>query len=775
MSLNIKNKRSAVAGSTPTPAQLEDGEIGVNYNSTDPALYIKDSTGTVVRIAGDGAVGTTPADATTTSKGVVQLADAAAVTAGTAGRVVDAAQLKVVADSVAAEDLWDRSGTELTPKTAGDDVFTSGDVKVGNTTASPNISLNADGSAEFASDLTGDKRLIVKGRGSNANVGFGLFETGAGLGPSISTGGLARDIEFYTGNGSTTVLHTTFKADLSSEFKGDMKIGGTLPASPNISLNADGSAAFVGGVESAGGDITNNSLIQLGTGTSNKAGIKLFTDKTLPGTAGITAQINASDGSATFAGSISGSASLLVGTNKTIDSTQDSNGLNFNNSLGQLSIFGSSTANTLFRCVKSNGAGGASETVNIKADGTTLIGGTLPASPNISLDASGTGTFAGDVVASNPATSGQSLLGKHGALLITRVTSNTDKCIRLTSGGVEKVAILANGSAEFAGDMKIGGTLPASPNIELKADGSASFKSQAVNIDTSGRLLVGTSSNTDNYGLQVDSANGNVAQFTRYGTDGASIAIGSSRGTQGAKTALGNNDYGGLVTFKGYDGSNFQTLAWLGGVCDGQAPASGDSPGLLVFSTTAAGSNTPTPRMTIKEDGVVAINASDSPNGEVLFASSSVSTSGAAAFRVSPTSGTYPAVIFYDGINTDCGSIDVDTTANTTAYTTSSDYRLKQDVEPLVGSIDRVLQLKPCKWNWVNSPETKGEGFLAHEAQAVVPESVTGTKDAVDDDGNPVYQGIDQSKLVPLLTAALQEALAKIETLEAKVAALEAA
>jgi hypothetical protein len=280
---------------------------------------------------------------------------------------------------------------------------------------------------------------------------------------------------------------------------------------------------------------------------------------------------------------------------------------------------------------------------------------------------------------------------------------------------------------------------------------------------------VGTSSNTDNYGLQVDSANGNVAQFTRYGTDGASIAIGSSRGTQGAKTALGNNDYGGLVTFKGYDGSNFQTLAWLGGVCDGQAPASGDSPGLLVFSTTAAGSNTPTPRMTIKEDGVVAINASDSPNGEVLFASSSVSTSGAAAFRVSPTSGTYPAVIFYDGINTDCGSIDVDTTANTTAYTTSSDYRLKQDVEPLVGSIDRVLQLKPCKWNWVNSPETKGEGFLAHEAQAVVPESVTGTKDAVDDDGNPVYQGIDQSKLVPLLTAALQEALAKIETLEQRL------
>ena len=63
---------------------------------------------------------------------------------------------------------------------------------------------------------------------------------------------------------------------------------------------------------------------------------------------------------------------------------------------------------------------------------------------------------------------------------------------------------------------------------------------------------------------------------------------------------------------------------------------------------------------------------------------------------------------------------------------------------------------------------------MAHEAQEIVPECVTGIKDAVDDDGNPVYQGIDQSKLVPLLTAALQEAIGRIETLEAEVTALKA-
>jgi hypothetical protein len=117
------------------------------------------------------------------------------------------------------------------------------------------------------------------------------------------------------------------------------------------------------------------------------------------------------------------------------------------------------------------------------------------------------------------------------------------------------------------------------------------------------------------------------------------------------------------------------------------------------------------------------------------------------------------------------GSISVTTTA--TAFNTSSDYRLKENVVPLIGAVDRLNQLQVHRFNFIADPDKTVDGFIAHEAQAVVPECVTGTKDAVDADGNPVYQGIDQSKLVPLLTAALQEAIGRIETLEAKVAALE--
>jgi hypothetical protein len=117
------------------------------------------------------------------------------------------------------------------------------------------------------------------------------------------------------------------------------------------------------------------------------------------------------------------------------------------------------------------------------------------------------------------------------------------------------------------------------------------------------------------------------------------------------------------------------------------------------------------------------------------------------------------------------GSISV--TASATAYNTSSDYRLKENVVPLDGAITRLNQLPVHRFNFIADPDTVVDGFIAHEAAAIVPESVTGEKDAEDENGDPVYQGIDQSKIVPLLTAALQEAIAKINALEARIAALE--
>jgi hypothetical protein len=111
------------------------------------------------------------------------------------------------------------------------------------------------------------------------------------------------------------------------------------------------------------------------------------------------------------------------------------------------------------------------------------------------------------------------------------------------------------------------------------------------------------------------------------------------------------------------------------------------------------------------------------------------------------------------------GSIVVNTSA--TAYNTSSDYRLKENVVPIENAVARIDNLNPVRFNFIADPSHTVDGFLAHEVTPVVPEAITGEKDAVDEEGNPVYQGIDQSKLVPLLVAAVQELSARVAALEA--------
>jgi hypothetical protein len=101
-----------------------------------------------------------------------------------------------------------------------------------------------------------------------------------------------------------------------------------------------------------------------------------------------------------------------------------------------------------------------------------------------------------------------------------------------------------------------------------------------------------------------------------------------------------------------------------------------------------------------------------------------------------------------------------------TSYLTSSDHRLKENVVELTGATDRLKQLEPKRFNFIVDADNTVDGFLAHEVQAVVPEAVDGTHNEVDDDGNPVYQGIDQSKLVPLLVATIKELEARITALE---------
>ena len=143
-------------------------------------------------------------------------------------------------------------------------------------------------------------------------------------------------------------------------------------------------------------------------------------------------------------------------------------------------------------------------------------------------------------------------------------------------------------------------------------------------------------------------------------------------------------------------------------------------------------------------------------------------------------------LIYFKAAGSAIGEIKQDGDGTIT-YADSSDYRLKENIVDISDGITRLKQLKPRRFNFKSKPGYTKDGFIAHELQTVVPESVNGAKDEVvtadskanipqledKEIGDPVYQTVDKSRIIPLLTAALQEAVSKIETLEAKVAALE--
>jgi len=198
--------------------------------------------------------------------------------------------------------------------------------------------------------------------------------------------------------------------------------------------------------------------------------------------------------------------------------------------------------------------------------------------------------------------------------------------------------------------------------------------------------------------------------------------------------------------------------------------------GQTSFSTGAVGSKAERARITAGGDFLIG-----TPNigiGNLGWSlrkgnTSFVTTDATPCLTMKRGSNTGTAIEFVGpNSNSVLGNISVSTTA--VSFNTTSDYRLKENVTAITSATDRLKQLNPVRFNFIVDPDTTVDGFLAHEAQAVVPEAVTGTHNEVDDDGDAVMQGIDQSKLVPLLTAALQEALTKIDQLETRITALEA-
>jgi hypothetical protein len=181
-----------------------------------------------------------------------------------------------------------------------------------------------------------------------------------------------------------------------------------------------------------------------------------------------------------------------------------------------------------------------------------------------------------------------------------------------------------------------------------------------------------------------------------------------------------------------------------------------------------------TERMRIDSSGNVLVGTTtNTTNTKATFSYDGSSVNGMGIIdSTGTTAGTRYIMLFQRGTGTTVGSIS--TTTSTTAFNTSSDYRLKDNIVPMTGALDKVLQLKPVTYKW-KLDGSNGQGFIAHELQAVVPDCVTGEKDAVDEEGNIKPQGVDTSFLVATLTAAIQEQQTIINDLKARITALESA
>ena len=281
------------------------------------------------------------------------------------------------------------------------------------------------------------------------------------------------------------------------------------------------------------------------------------------------------------------------------------------------------------------------------------------------------------------------------------------------------------------GVMYIGATNSATPSMQFSNGGGGAL----VNIDWNGNVGIGTSSPPTKLvayqgAQQSPSTSGNMNTGFMFGTGAGSQMLNFGTDDTGVWYNAAYENNAGIV----------RSHRWLTG---GVERVRIDNSGNLLVGTQSTGF-TNSRSFTFQGVG----------DGQFYVNHSTANTNGDG----------------FIGFGYNGGKIGSITQSGTTgvAYNTSSDYRLKEDWQPMTGASERVLALNPVNFAW-KADGSRVDGFLAHEAAEVVPEAVSGAKDAVDADGNPDYQGIDQSKLVPLLTAALQEALAKIESLEARL------
>ena len=366
---------------------------------------------------------------------------------------------------------------------------------------------------------------------------------------------------------------------------------------------------------------------------------------------------------------------------------------------------------------------------NMIVSGVTTIGGNIKVGTGVTLSPDGDGFFTGVVTATSY--SGIDLGAVTGA---TGDFSIADKIVH-------------------TGDTDTAIRFPSADTFTVETAGS-----ERLRTDSSGRIVIGNDGTSfGNAAVQSFIAHGNTAGESAFtAVDTTSVAAG----------------VGGEIAFHGKYNTGAQDYAYLGHIRGIKENATAGNTACALSFHTRPNATAPQERVRITSGGSVLIGRTSATNYDNLLQTKSITvetdgdTTGM-AFNRTDSNSAWVAMRFYIQQNQK-GYIQVN--VDDVTYSTGSDYRLKENAVSISDGITRLKQLKPYRFNWKSNPSgDKVDGFFAHEVSDIVPQAVSGEKDAVDKDGNPDHQVIDHSKLVPLLTAALQEAVTEIESLKARL------
>jgi hypothetical protein len=423
--------------------------------------------------------------------------------------------------------------------------------------------------------------------------------------------------------------------------------------------------------------------------------------------------------------------------------------------------------------------GQAEVTTRLEHDANAALAATTGAfSGNVGIGTANPTNFGGTTLQTNHGSTYSANLVSSGAYILQMIASATHGAMSMGARSNHHVAFTTNDTERMritsGGAVGIGTSSPSqaleisgsAPIIRLTDTGASNNYSE-INADyTSGSLQI-----------SADTANASSNSRIIFAVDNTERMRIDSSGNLGIGTLspVSNSGYGGL-TLNGSNGSILSLkdsdteVARVVGSATEMSFQYGTS-SVLTFKDGLSGG---TERLRITSDGRLLHNTTSSTlGGDVVF--KATNNNAVTIHNARGTSGVFTQISFSNNAgNAAIGSINRVNDASV-QYNTTSDARLKENITDMTGAIARVKQLLPKRYSWVNEDldAADQDGFLAHEAQSVVPIAVSGTQDEVDSDGNPLYMQMDYSKLVPLLTAALKESIAKIEALEARVTTLE--